>query len=191
MTATTHRLAASDRAITALERLPELAAVSCFVGYFPDGQRPDRAVDYVIPYDLHPLLIVLENRAGVACSVFRREVFDCVHYDEALTSYEDWELWWQLAEANLPVEVMPMLLYRYRRRENSMVRTTGASSHVQLLSAIASRHVDHLRRYGDLVFRYHLAKIQELRQAAPRRSKPLPWRATAMLRRVCSGMKGL
>ena len=59
-----------------------MAAVSCFTAYFDDGKPPTRATDYIIPHDLHPLLILLENRAGVASSVFRREVFDRFHYNE-------------------------------------------------------------------------------------------------------------
>jgi glycosyltransferase involved in cell wall biosynthesis len=153
-----------ERGVRALNRLPELAAVSCFVGYFQDGEPPDQIVDYVIPYDLHPILITLENRAGVACSLFRRKVFERFRYDEALAAYEDWELWWQLAEAGWEVEPMPMLLYRYRRRHDSMFHTTASYRHIHLLAHFADRHAEFLRQHGDAVFRAYVSMVSELRR---------------------------
>jgi glycosyltransferase involved in cell wall biosynthesis len=153
-----------ERGVRALNRLPELAAVSCFVGYFQDGEPPDQIIDYVIPYDLHPILITLENRAGVACSLFRRKVFEHFRYDEALAAYEDWELWWQLAEAEWEVEPMPMLLYRYRRRHDSMFHTTASYRHIHLLAHFADRHAEFLRQHGDAVFRAYVGMVSELRR---------------------------
>jgi len=150
------------RAVTALSRLPEVAAVSCFAAYFDDGKPPTQPAEYIIPYDLHPLLILLENRAGVACSMFRREAFDRFRYNEELPSYEDWDLWWQMAEAGVRVETMPMLLFRYRKRPNSMVRTVGATREEQILASFADRHADYLRTNADGLFRVSLRRIKEL-----------------------------
>jgi glycosyltransferase involved in cell wall biosynthesis len=150
------------RAVAALSRLPEVAAVSCFAAYFADGKSPEQPVDYIIPYDLHPLLILLENRAGVACSMFRREVFDRFRYNEELDAYEDWDLWWQMAEAGVRAETMPMLLFRYRRRPDSMVRTVGAARGGQILASFADRHADYLRQHGDWAFRASLRRMREL-----------------------------
>ena len=151
------------RGVQALGRAPDLAAVSCFVSYFRDGDPPETHIDYVIPYDLHPLLITLENRAGVACSLFRREVFEALRYNEELTSYEDWDLWWQLAETGRQAEVMPAILYRYRRRSGSMFNTTGVSQHPYLLASFADRHAGYLRELGPDLFRIYTRVVSELR----------------------------
>ena len=74
---------------TALRRAPHLDAVSCYTKFFEDESTRE-PVDWVIPYDLDPVLLALENRAGVASSMFRRSLFDEVRYDERLWSFEDW-----------------------------------------------------------------------------------------------------
>ena len=150
------------RAVTALERLPELAAVSCCVACFADGKPPTQVTDYIAPYDLHPLLILLENRAGDACAMFRREVFERIRYCEQIGSYEDWDLWWQMSAAGLRVEAMPMVLLRYRTRANSMVRTVGVTREQQILVSFADRHSDYLRQHADGLYRVSLRRIKEL-----------------------------
>jgi glycosyltransferase involved in cell wall biosynthesis len=150
------------RAAAALERMPDVAAVTCFLACFADGTPPTRVADYIAPYDLHPLLIALENRAGDACAMFRREIFDRFRYQEELRSYEDWDLWWQMAEAGQRVEAMPMTLLRYRTRPDSMVRTIGTTREQQILASFADRHADFLRAHGDDVFRATLRRIKEL-----------------------------
>ncbi len=141
-------------AVQALTNCPDLEAVSSYVSYFQDGTAPQDAVDYVIPYDLHPVLIAVENRAGVACSVFRRRLFDRFFYDERLTAYEDWDLWWSIAENDLTAEVMPRILYRYRRRTSSMFHSTGMSRHRHLLQTISEKHDRLFVKYGGQVFRH-------------------------------------
>lgn len=150
-------------AVRALERNPELAAVSSFVSFFADGQPSEQIIDYVIPYDLDPLLITVENRAGVACSIFRRELFDSFSYDETLTSYEDWDLWWSLAEAGLRAEVMPAILYRYRRRTDSMFNTTAVTRHVHLLRYLADKHTQSLHTQGPALHKVYNELVGALR----------------------------
>lgn len=151
-----------ERAVRALNAQPNLSAVSCFVTFFADGQSAEQTIDYVIPYDLHAVLITFENRAGVACSVFRRNVFERLSYSEELTSYEDWDLWWQLAENNMHAEVMPLILYRYRRRHNSMFNTTAVSRHAHLIGQIAKRHESYIQQHGEQIFRTYAYAVREL-----------------------------
>ncbi|WP_162141536.1 glycosyltransferase [Desulfoscipio gibsoniae] len=132
--------------VRALENNPDLAAVSCYVNFFNDGEEPTSIIDYVIPYDLNEVMITCENRAGVATSLFRKDIFSFISYDESLFSYEDWDLWWSLAEKNYQVEVMPEILFHYRRRKASMVNTIGRSNHAYLLTKIAQKHPDLLKR---------------------------------------------
>ena len=150
--------------VRALELQPELDAVSTYVSFFRDGSDPKHRIDYVIPYDLDDLLIFAENRAGVACSLFRREVFDRFHYSEDLPAFEDWDFWMQLAEAGRKVEVIPVLLYRYRRREGSMVSSEGFARKAQLMHFIGSRHKEHLRKVGDSVFKMYNQLLWESKQ---------------------------
>lgn len=135
-------------ALEALDRNPGLAATSCFVGYFADGGQVEEVIDYVIAYDLDPLLITLENRAGVAGSVFRRTALPQPAYSEILPAYEDWDLWWTLAEAGAGAEVLPRVLYRYRRRPEGLYAQVGQARHAELVAAIESRHPALLTRLG-------------------------------------------
>ena len=143
--------------VQALEHNPDLIAVSCYVNFFEDGQKPESIFDYVIPYDLNPLLITRENRAGVASSLFKKEIFELVTYDETLFSYEDWDFWWTLAEKGYAAEVMPEILFHYRRRSSSMVNTIGRSNHAYLMIKIGQKHRDLLasiciKNYCQLVY---------------------------------------
>jgi glycosyltransferase involved in cell wall biosynthesis len=150
-------------AVAALERNPELDAVSSYVGYFDDGCRPEDVCDYVIPYDLLVPALFLENRAGTASSVFRRAVFERHSYDERLFSYEDWDLWWQLAAVGGQVETLPRILFRYRRRADSMVNTIGYSRHTRLVGMMAERHAAVLQRLWPGTFRTYLEELDRLR----------------------------
>ncbi len=177
--------------VQALSRLQELAAVSCFVTYFQDQQPVEQVIDYVIPYDLHPLLIIAENRAGVACSIFRRTVLEAHRYNEQLSAYEDWDLWWQLAEAGVVVEVMPKVLYRYRRRSDSMFAMAATNRHIYHITQIAQNHPHHIRRHADNVFNMYAAMVQELRQENNiLRSTPSN-KLYFILRRLYRGIRGV
>jgi glycosyltransferase involved in cell wall biosynthesis len=150
------------RGVRALERTRDLAAVSCFVSFFFDGTPSSSTVNYLVPYDLHPILVALENRVGGAVSMFRRGVFDHVRYDEILVSFEDWDLWWKVLESVGPVECLPAILYRYRVRGNSMLQTTGRFRHAHLVDSFAERHEAHLRRHAVEIFRVFSNKVATL-----------------------------
>jgi len=156
-------------AVCALEAAPELDAVSCYVSYFDNGHLPEEICDYVIPYDLLVPSVFLENRAGVACSVFRRTVFERHRYNEQLFSYEDWELWWQLAGGGGAVETLPRILFRYRRRPGSMVNTVGYSRHARLVGMMAARHSETLAREWPSIFRTYVEELYRLRETLAKR----------------------
>jgi glycosyltransferase involved in cell wall biosynthesis len=172
------------RAVRALNRAPDLAAVTPFVSYFADGQPPEQIIDYAIPYDLHPLLITLENRAGVACSVFRRDVFDRLRYDEELITYEDWDFWWQMQEAGLQVEVLPKILYRYRRRGASIFNMIGGVHFGYLTGKLAERHGAYLERHAGEVYRVYTQAVQELREENAKLRGSTAGKAYLALRRL-------
>lgn len=147
--------------VEALERCKDLDAVSTFTSFFQDGSDPRNQIDYVIPYDLDSLLIFLENRAGVACSMFRRSLFDCFKYTETLPAFEDWDFWMLLAKEGKKVEVLPKLLFRYRRRVQSMVSSEGFSRKAQLMHHIADHHREHLQSKGDHLYKAYNQLLSE------------------------------
>src|SRR5262249_57351150 len=93
----------------------------------------------------------------------RRSVFEQHRYDEKLFSCEDWDLWWQRAAAGRQVETLPRILFRYRRRPDSMVNTVGYSRHAHLVARLAERHRGALGGRWDEVFRLYLEEVAQLR----------------------------
>jgi GT2 family glycosyltransferase len=146
-----------ERAVQALQRAPDLAAVCCFAGKVLKQQSTDQLIGYTIPYDLHPLLVTLERYAEGSCSLFRRTVFDNVHYDEDLIAYADWELWWQLVEASFQVEVMPALL-SYQRLPSDHPDWADIRRHVYVINQLADRHGSYLQHLSDGIFRFCAAE---------------------------------
>lgn len=157
--------------VEAMENRPELSAISTYCSFFEDGSDARNQIDYVIPYDLDPLLIFLENRAGVAASMFRKKVFETHRYDESLPAFEDWDLWMQLAVEGAQVEVLPELCFRYRRRVGSMVSSEGFARKAQLMHRLADRHSKHLCFYGDRLYK---AQQQLIAEAAEQDKNALP-----------------
>ena len=148
--------------VLALERNPELSAVSCFVEYFED-ETTLTPVDFIAPYDLDPVLITLENQAGVASSMLRTEVFADVRYDESLSAYEDWSLWWSMAEANCRAEVIPEVLFHYRRRAGSMVRSIEPGRVMMLMERIVDAHPRLMERHGVEAFKLAIHELAATR----------------------------
>jgi glycosyltransferase involved in cell wall biosynthesis len=71
-------------------------------------------------------MIETNNVAGDAVALIRRWIFDAgFDYSRDLTSYEDWDLYRRLARAGHFGMVIPERLFRYRVRENSMIRRVG------------------------------------------------------------------
>jgi glycosyltransferase involved in cell wall biosynthesis len=171
-----------ELAVNALEKNPSLTAVNSFVNFFLDGTRPDETIDYVIPYDLVYPLILIENRAGVACSVFRAEIFKKISYNEELKSYEDWELWWKFSNLNLEVETLPVILYHYRRRADSMVNQEGVQRHIMHLNLMAARNKEFISKQSFSSFNllstlqneYFVENIRLKQQHAVHHPSPTP-----------------
>jgi hypothetical protein len=71
-------------------------------------------------------MIERDNIAGDAISLMRRCIFDTgFTYNEDLVSYEDWDLYRRLGRAGHVGVVIPERLFRYRVREDSMIRALG------------------------------------------------------------------
>jgi glycosyltransferase involved in cell wall biosynthesis len=148
--------------VGALERMPQLDAMACYAAFFEDPQTL-APVDYVVPYELDPVLIALENRAGVASTMFRRSVFDDLAYDVHVWAFEDWSLWWSFAACGRRAGVVPEVLFHYRRRPASMVKELTVDSWARLLEHVADRHADHIRRSGVDIYGVVMAAFVEAR----------------------------
>jgi len=91
-------------AVEALRRCPEAACVSCFAGQTGNAARRR-------PYGLDPVLITVEDGAGLRGAVLRRSALDenQIRWNDAFFALEEWELAWSLAEADLEAEVIPRI----------------------------------------------------------------------------------
>lgn len=131
------------RCVQALEADESLAYAGTWVEYMkPDGTRVVDPLGGYMPYGNWSSLIQRNNVAGVCSCMIRRRVFDLgFRYSHELTSYEDWLLYWELGR-DLPVKTgPPERLFRYRVREESMMREIGAPRLARLLGELQA----HLR----------------------------------------------
>jgi glycosyltransferase involved in cell wall biosynthesis len=134
-------------AVTALQRCPELAYVSCI------ASRPDGVVSGPA-YGLDPVLVTVEDGTGLAWAVMRR---DCLgeHGLEVRPEFsplEAWEFGWSMAQAGLTGEVLPMTMVR-------LGPGPGASRRVRyhLLQRMAEEHGALLRDHASEVLKGHLS----------------------------------
>jgi glycogen synthase len=118
------------RCVDILERDPTLAYVTTWVEYMrPDGEPIVDENGGWMPYGNWSRLLERNNVAGTCTALFRRELFDNGHrYSHDLTSYEDWLHYLELRDAGHHGAVIPERLFRYRVREESMMRRIGAPS---------------------------------------------------------------
>jgi len=129
-----------DAAVRALDHCPELGFVSCISSLFVDGRPSERERAWIVPYDPDFAMLCLENGAGTAAAVFRRELLERHPYREDLPAYEDWDLQLRLARAGVPGEVLPLVFHRYRQRADGLARV-GHRCHDQLLASLLAPHL--------------------------------------------------
>jgi glycogen synthase len=119
-----------ERCVDVLEREPALDYVTTWVEYMrPDGTPLTDEDGGWMPYGNWTRLNERNNVAGTCTALFRRSLFDAgFAYSSDLTSYEDWLLYLELQDAGRHGGVVPERLFRYRVREESMMRQIGARS---------------------------------------------------------------
>ena len=84
-------------------------------------------------------MIERDNVAGDAISLMRRWLFDIgFSYSQDLASYEDWDLYRRLARAGHFGVVIPERLFRYRVRQDSMIRQLGFPHTERLFGEMAA-----------------------------------------------------
>jgi glycosyltransferase involved in cell wall biosynthesis len=133
------------RALSGLERNPALAYVTSWVRYIDDESvpwaDPDGTGGY-FPFGNWTEMMQFTNLAGVCTSVIRRSALERegITYDQRLASYEDWDLYRQLAERGHRGAVIPERWFHYRVRADSMTRQDAQPNLERLLSELRAAH---------------------------------------------------
>ncbi|MDQ3851181.1 MAG: glycosyltransferase [Actinomycetota bacterium] len=153
------------RCVHALEADASLAYVGTWVEYMkPDATRIVDPLGGYMPYGNWSSLLQRNNVAGVCSCVIRRRLFDLgFRYSHELTSYEDWFLYWQLARAGHHGGIAPERLFRYRVRDDSMIRKVGTPRMTRLLGELRG----HLREDDVRWTRPEVAPVAARQRAAP------------------------
>lgn len=135
-----------ERAVQALTRCPDAAAVSC-IRATADG-RPD-----AVPYGLDPVLITLEDGAGLAGAVLRRSALreNGLHFREEMFALQDWELAWSMAEQGLDCEVLPGVHLHVPAGEPTLSRR----QRYHLLQTMAGLHRRLVREHPEEILKAH------------------------------------
>jgi glycogen synthase len=116
-----------ERTLAVLEGDPSVAFVTSWSRYVDaDGRELGPPNIGYQPIGNGSPMIERDNIAGDAIALIRRWLFDTgFAYGEDLASYEDWDLYRRLARAGHLGIVIPERLFRYRVREDSMIRRLG------------------------------------------------------------------
>jgi glycosyltransferase involved in cell wall biosynthesis len=137
-----------ERGLARLDADPDLAFVSHWMQTFGDESWA------WTPGDCE-LATLLDVNSVNSAALVRRAVVDAVGgFDETMRDgCEDWEFWIRVTEAGFRGAIVPEVMYRYRRRPDSMSRRMNASDlRFELYSALMVRHEDaYAERLPDLV----------------------------------------
>jgi glycosyltransferase involved in cell wall biosynthesis len=125
-----------ELAVRRLDADPDIAFVSHWLEAFGEEEgewTPGRS----------DLAALLDQNVFNGAALFRRRLVDVVGgFDESMREgCEDWEFWIRVLEAGHRGAIIPVVLYRYRRRADSMSRVmndTGAWFH--LYGALVDKH---------------------------------------------------
>jgi hypothetical protein len=133
-------------AVRALENNPALSYLTCHAQNFGVLSEP------YIPVGFVPALMPYLNTDGKCANVYRREVFAaCGGYDEALISYEDWDLLLTIHEHGLEGDVLPAEFLLYRRHFDSMVFTVANPRRVELVQQLMLKHRGFLEKDAPMI----------------------------------------
>lgn len=121
------------RCVAVLEADEDVQYVTAWNRYADERLRPRFAGDEGYrPIGNWCPLVKERNVAGDATAVLRRRLFDHHRYSEHLTSFEDWALYRELAEAGEFGLVLPEVLWSYRVRAGSLLQTVGTGHEARL-----------------------------------------------------------
>ena len=106
-----------ERYLAALQEDPRIAYATSWSAFVDEHGEPWPGGDGYEPLGNASRLLAEQNVAGGCVSLFPRRLFERgFGFDPELASYEDWDLFRELAAAGLYGRVIPERLYRYRVR---------------------------------------------------------------------------
>lgn len=132
------------RCVEALEHDPEIAYVSSWLRYVDAEGAPWKGTEELLrPLGNASRAVDHLNVAGDAVAVFRRSVFDSgLRYSSDVAGFEDWALYREMRRRGLIGHVIPEPLFRYRIRDDSMMRVVASPRVAWAQQAIDARLVE-------------------------------------------------
>lgn len=160
-----------EKAVGAVRRDPGLTFVTAMVAYF-EGD-PAKHVGGWMPLGIDRDIMCVTNCASNCTALIRKDAVTAAGgYDEWLTSYEDWDLYCSLAEAGARGVVIPEVLFYYRLRSQSMMRTEGLAKRDRIRADLQRKH-PRLALNPDRALRLQLSSIPV---AGPAEKRAEPFR---------------
>jgi glycosyltransferase involved in cell wall biosynthesis len=136
-----------EQAVRLLDADPELGIVYCKARFFGD-----RNSEWQLPeYSLEEMLL---NNIIFCTSFFRRADWEEVGgFDPAMIyGWEDYDFWLSLIERGRLVKRIPEILFYYRIRSNSMLRSKEKKQKVAILVKIFHKHEALYKKHIDVFF---------------------------------------
>ena len=128
-----------ERLSEALRRRPDAAFSLSAFSLFDDETR--KTLDAYGPIEGADDVLFLINCRGDACALHRREALLSVGgFRGPSATLEDWDLWLRYAEAGQEGVALPEILFDYRVRNGSLLRTLSAFDHSFNRFELARRH---------------------------------------------------
>ncbi|MFF5213161.1 glycosyltransferase [Streptosporangium sp. NPDC000396] len=124
-------------AVRALLSDTSLSYLTCYVRYFGILNLVHVPVGYV------PDLMLFLDTEGKRSKVFRRSALEAVGgFDERLPTLDDWELQIRLARQGFGGDVIPQVLFSYRRHLTSLTFSSHAETFVDEIHHVLRKHAD-------------------------------------------------
>ncbi len=137
-----------ERCLAVLEADDDVAFVTSWNRYVDELGVPHPAPNEGYrPLGNRTPLVEEEGLAGDGTAVFRRSVFDHHRFGEELTSFEDWALFRSMHRAGRFGRVIPEMLWRYRVREDSMLRAVGMPNELRIREEIDALMIEQEMRW--------------------------------------------
>jgi glycosyltransferase involved in cell wall biosynthesis len=136
-----------EQAVRLLDADPESGIVYCKAEYFGD-----RNGEWLLPdYSLEEMLL---NNVIFCAAVFRKVDWDLVGgFDpEMVHGWEDYDFWLSLIERGRTVKRIPEILFYYRIRSDSMLRSREKKQKVEILVKIFHKHENLYKKHINILF---------------------------------------
>lgn len=141
-----------EKATQALVNNPDISYIACYTRYFESWNFVQAVFCFV------PELMLFMNTDSInSSSLYRKEAIVSIGgFDEEMISYEDWSFYISMHEAGLKGDVIPLPLFYYRRRYDSMVFTTALPRRIFLIQYMFSKHSKIVDEYSKSMIFYLL-----------------------------------